>query len=86
VVEYALTIAREAAKEIESLPGAFAARIDAKILALSRDPRPPGVKKLKGEPALWRIRASDYRIIYAIDDRERVVDVVRVRHRSKAYE
>ena len=86
MAEYALTIAREAAKEIESLPGTVVARIDAKILALRRDPRPPGVKKLKGQPVLWRIRAGDYRIIYSVDDRREVVDIVRVRHRSKAYE
>ena len=44
------------------------------------------VKKLEGEPTRWRIRVSDWRVIFAIDDGERVVDIIYIRHRSKAYE
>jgi len=29
---------------------------------------------------------SDWRIIFAIDDDQRVVDIIYIRHRSKAYE
>jgi len=35
---------------------------------------------------LWRIRIGDYRVIYSIDDAAHVVDIVAVRHRSKAYD
>ncbi|HXI11330.1 MAG TPA: type II toxin-antitoxin system RelE/ParE family toxin [Thermoanaerobaculia bacterium] len=35
---------------------------------------------------LCRIRVGDYRIIYAIDDRAQAVNVIRIRHRSKAYD
>lgn len=86
MAEYALTIARSASRDLESLPADVVARVDRKILALKIDPRPPGVKKLKGEADLWRVRIGDYRVIYSIDDRRRVVDIVRIRHRSKAYE
>ena len=86
MAEYALIIGRRASRDLESLPAGLVVRIDGKILALRIDPRPPGVKKLKGELDLWRIRIGDYRVIYSIDDRARVVDIVRVRHRSKAYE
>jgi mRNA interferase RelE/StbE len=86
VAEYTLTIARQASRDLESLPADVVARLDSKILALRSDPRPAGVKKLKGEIDLWRIRVGDYRVIYSIDDRARVVDIVRVRHRSKAYD
>ena len=34
---------------------------------------------------LWRIRVGEYRVIYAIDDTKRIVDVSAVRHRSDAY-
>jgi mRNA interferase RelE/StbE len=53
---------------------------------LIEDPRPHGVKKLKAELDLYRSRAGDYRIVYAIDDHTKVIDIVRIRHRSKAYE
>lgn len=86
MAEYKLTIARSASRDLESLPAEVVARVDRKILALKIDPRPPGVKKLKGEADLWRIRIGDYRVIYSIDAAAKAVDVIRVRHRSKAYD
>ena len=86
MAEYHVIIKPSAAKEIDRLPVSTAARVVAKIGALATTPRPPGVKKLEGEPMRWRIRAGDWRVIYSIDDRRRVVDVLYVRHRSKAYE
>ena len=74
-----------AAKELSALPAVAAQRVDAAILGLSGDPRPPGAKKLKGGRRLWRIRVGDYRIVYSIDDEQAVVDVIGVLHRSKAY-
>jgi len=82
--QYRIIIAPSASKEIENLPTRLAARVVKKIDALAINPRPPGVKKLEDEE-LWRLRVSDYRIVYAIDDRARVVDIGRVGHRSKVY-
>lgn len=86
MAEYRLTIKPSAVQEFERLPGLLASRLEAKIDRLRIEPRPSGVKKLKGDLALWRIRVGDYRVIYSVDDQERVVDIVRIRHRSKAYE
>jgi len=33
----------------------------------------------------WRIRIGDYRVIYEIDDRAKVIKVMRIRHRREAY-
>jgi mRNA interferase RelE/StbE len=49
-------------------------------------PRPPGVKKLRGSSDLWRIRLGNYRIIYRVDDRKRLIDITHIRHRKDAYE
>jgi mRNA interferase RelE/StbE len=78
-------VAERAAREIEDLPRSTAQRIYDRLGALAGEPRPRGVRKLQGERDLWRIRAGDYRVVYSIDDRGRTIDVVRVRHRSKAY-
>jgi len=51
---------------------------------LARDPRPPGSRKLTNSP-LWRIRVTDHRVIYSIDDAA-VVVVLRVAHRARIYE
>ena len=86
VAEYRITVKPSAVKEIDRLPLATATRVTSKINALAESPRPAGVKKLEGEPARWRIRVGDWRIIYTVDDAQHVVDVLYVRHRSKAYD
>lgn len=86
MADYAVVVSDRAAHEIEALPATVAARVYAKLATLASAPRPPGVKKLRGERDLWRIRIGDYRVVFSINDPRRVVDVVRVRHRSKAYD
>ena len=34
----------------------------------------------------WRLRVGEYRVIYEIDDRAHRVIIIRVRHRSEAYD
>ena len=48
-----------------------------RLQALRTSPRPPGVTKLDGEDHLYRIREVDYRIVYAIRDRELIVLAVK---------
>ena len=86
MADYAVVVSDRATREIEALPATLAARVYAKLVTLGSQPRPRGVKKLQGALDLWRIRVGDYRVIYSVDDQGRVVDVVRVRHRSKAYD
>ena len=82
---YALIIARRAQKQIESLDPSFQRRVDAKILSLAGNPRPPGVEKLVGAENVYRVRVGDWRIVYQIRDRELIVLVVRVGHRREVY-
>jgi mRNA interferase RelE/StbE len=84
--DYAVVLARSARKELEALNPPFVARVVARIEVLATNPRPPGARKLRGSGNLWRVRVGDYRIVYGVDDRRRVVDIVRVRHRREAYE
>ncbi|MEX1097944.1 MAG: type II toxin-antitoxin system RelE/ParE family toxin [Planctomycetales bacterium] len=81
-----VTFARSARKELEALDAAIVRRVLPKIEALAGEPRPKGCRKLRSETSLWRIRVGDYRIVYSIDDAERVIDVIAVRHRSAAYD
>jgi len=71
VAEYQRTISRSATKEFEGLPKNVIERARRTIQALAFDPRPAGCKKLEGQYG-WRIRLGDYRILYEIDDGERV--------------
>jgi mRNA interferase RelE/StbE len=63
----------------------LSARLWEAIAALADDPRPPRVKKMVGREADWRIRVSDWRIIYRIDDGRLVVLVVEAGGRKEVY-
>ncbi len=60
-------------------------RIGAAIDGLALDPRPPGVKKMRGRDQ-WRIRVGDYRVVYEIEDAVLRVLVVEVGHRREVYQ
>jgi len=85
MADYSITFARSARKELERLPTAVAGRIIERIEGLMKNPRAPGVVKLQGNKDLWRIRISDYRAIYTVDDSACVIDISAVRHRRDAY-
>ena len=84
-LEYAITFARPARKELESLDRPLVDRILPVIESLAQNPRPAKCKKLSGVQNRWRIRIGDYRVVCQIFDDDRVVDVVAVRHRREAY-
>jgi mRNA interferase RelE/StbE len=84
VGSYSVHLKSSAAKEIEALPRKDRARIIERIRTLSEDPRPAGSTKLSGRE-VYRIRQGDYRIVYAVDDQDRVVMVTGVAHRRDAY-
>jgi mRNA interferase RelE/StbE len=86
MADYAISFARSARKELEAFEAKIVSRLFPKIEALSKQPRPGGCRKLVGEENLWRIRVGDYRVIYEIDDARQLVDVIAVKHRSKAYD
>lgn len=82
---YRLQIKRAAEADLRRLPGPVFERINERILALRGEPRPAGVRKLQGREEGWRVRVGDYRIVYQIDDADRLITIVRVRHRRDVY-
>jgi len=84
-MEYDVILAPPAEKSLDRLPRKQRVRILDALEELRDDPRPPGVKKLKGADNLWRFRVGDYRVVYTIRDDELVVLVVRVAHRKDVY-
>lgn len=72
----------EARRHLERLPPKILHAAVALIHdTLAHDPHRVG-KPLVGELAgLWSARRADYRVIYEIDDLERVVTIHRVQHR-----
>ena len=82
---YEIQFSKSASKQIKKLPSEIQERIQVKVDSLAIEPRPDGVKKLKGRENGYRIRVGDYRIIYDIVDDILLVTVVEVGHRSSVY-
>ena len=82
---YRVHLERAAEADLRGLPAREFQRVVAKIKSLADDPRPPGCRKIVGSRSDWRLRSGSYRIIYEVNDAERSVTVMRVRHRHLAY-
>lgn len=82
---YRIEFAPRAEREFKKLPRPVQVRLKTRIDTLAENPRPQGVEALSGEDRLYRIRAGDYRIIYAIQDEVLLVLVIRVGHRREVY-
>ncbi|MFA6600248.1 MAG: type II toxin-antitoxin system RelE/ParE family toxin [Candidatus Omnitrophota bacterium] len=76
---------QSAEKELRKIQHPHLTRILSKIEALRNDPRPAGIKLLKGEDRYYRLRMGDYRIIYEVDDRGRNITLIKIGHRREVY-
>ncbi|MFQ5874520.1 MAG: type II toxin-antitoxin system RelE/ParE family toxin [Dehalococcoidia bacterium] len=83
-MKYQVRAVPAAEREIEKLPSSVHTRISGRILSLEDNPRPRGTRKLSGREE-YRLRVGDYRVLYTIDDSNRVVIVFAVGHRREVY-
>jgi mRNA interferase RelE/StbE len=73
-----------AEQQFGKLPSQAREMIAASLLALARNPRPPGSIKLAGAD-VWRIRVRQYRVIYQIQDTQLIITVVKIGDRKDVY-
>ena len=78
---YLVQFTAGAVRQIKRIPRPVQSRVLDAIADLGGQPRPRGSRKLAGEEVAWRIRVSDYRVIYEILDTSLTVTVVRAGHR-----
>jgi mRNA interferase RelE/StbE len=83
-MNYNIFILRRAQKELSELPTEAYERVRDNIFALAEYPRPPSCVKLTNREG-WRIRIGDYRVIYDIDDKQRIITVLAIGHRRDIY-
>jgi mRNA interferase RelE/StbE len=81
---YSLFFKQSVQKDLAGIPKKDLRKILARIKSLAGDPRPQGYEKLTGQ-GRYRMRQGRYRIVYAIQDEERIVTVVKVGHRKDIY-
>ena len=81
---YTVYVTPRAWDEIKDLPGNMRQRVRREIDALADNPHPPRSKRLAIEhlePELYRFRLDRWRILYAVTQEHRIVDVLAVRKR-----
>ena len=54
------------------------------MLSLEENSRPHGNKKLRGS-IYYRLRSGDYRIIYAVNEKQHEVKILDIAHRKDVY-
>jgi mRNA interferase RelE/StbE len=59
--------------------------IDAKVRSIANMPRPANSVKIVAERGRRRVKVGKWRIVYSVDDRNRLVSIQRIDPRSKAY-
>ena len=82
---YTLLYKKSVEKELRKLPKTVLAAVIDKIQALATNPQPKGAVKLRGKTNLYRIRYTDYRIIYSVDSDELIILVIKAAHRKEVY-
>jgi len=83
-MNYQIIINKSTTKEIKKLELNIRNRIISEINELITNPNPEGSKKLKIKDG-YRIRVSDYRILYTINQDHKIVTIYKVAPRKDVY-
>lgn len=68
---------------LNDLPSHVRRLVERRIRNLKTDPRPSGCKKLI--TGIYRVRQGSYRVLYRIDDGQRLITVVSIEDRKEVY-
>lgn len=81
---YEINIIPSARKDLDFLDKKSFTQIKNKIISLASNPRPSACLKLTVEEG-YRIRSGNYRILYRIDDKNRMIYIYRIKDRKESY-
>jgi mRNA interferase RelE/StbE len=77
---------RDEAREVFlCLDKAIQRRVQRVVDRLAENPRPGQASPLVSDPHTLRVRSGDWRILYEIQDKQLVVLILDLQHRSKNY-
>ena len=81
---YTILFARSVQKDFHRLPRSIFLRVQTALASIQKDPFPSGHKKLEGH-GLYRLRVGDYRIVYEVTTKIRIIVIIRIGHRRDIY-
>ncbi len=84
---YRLEVSPSADRDLEKLKGRIRRqdfeRLRAAVSGLADEPRPQGVRKIKGTERAYRIRVGSYRVVYEVYNDDNLVLILQVARRSE---
>jgi len=83
-LKYKISIDKNALKFLDKLDEFKYEHLIDEIFYLENEPRPVGCTKLNVNQG-YRIKWSSYRILYIINDKEKLITIYKIAHRKEAY-
>jgi len=85
---YRLEVSPGADRDLDKLKGRIRRqdfeRLRDAVSSLAGEPRPQGVRKIRGTERAFRIRVGSYRVVYEVYDNEKLVLILQVVRRTEA--
>ncbi|MDI6857100.1 MAG: type II toxin-antitoxin system RelE/ParE family toxin [Dehalococcoidia bacterium] len=79
-----MQLSPRAERDLAALPREDVRRIAEALAVLKTEPRPRGTRKLRGRSApAWRLRIGDFRAIFTVSDRARLVVILCILQRRE---
>jgi len=79
-----VNIIPSARQDLDSVDKKVFTQIKNRIISLASNPSPSGCLKLTAEED-YRIKSGDHRILYRIDDKNKMIYIYRIKHRKESY-
>ena len=87
MVAFKFVITKQARKEIKKLDKTIAQRLAKKLIVLqgSSQPLRTATRLTKPADADYRLRLGDYRILFDVNSKTKLITILKVQHRSEVY-
>jgi mRNA interferase RelE/StbE len=85
MASYSIRFKSSAEKDLRRLTRDLVSRVMEKIEELRLEPFPNQSIKISGSERHYRLRVGDYRVVYEVDAKEKLITINYVRHRSVVY-
>ena len=83
---YEVIFTHRSAKFIEALPRGHKQKLREIVENMGSNPFSYPYRKIRGETNLYRIRLGKFRMLYEIDEKEKLVVILKVDKREKVYD
>ena len=83
--DYSVEVSATAERQLRKLQAQDQLRIVRALRKLAIEPRARGTRRLRGYDDVYRLRVSQFRIIYSIEDRKLIVIMLKIGHRRDVY-